>query len=308
MSFKTVRCATYGVSVLGLEWLRRLTRDRQVRIRLLSDVVQTDSRLVRSVTETIFAGGEIDCRTAPARPGPGGTREVVHPKILILDDVMAVVGSVNLTGKGLSLGIQPYNVEMSVGLSGTASQPTIKQLVEIFDRWWEDGQPLRSHLGDEDKKENQHMTQPEYVIFRDRPMWGIAQVQTEVTASLDRNSGSRFQTYRLLIQSIIQHVSRSRGSLSRRSIQNPVIPLRFSLPARVLQQSPTPRSTSGAWRLTGFRLRTVRANSIACPFSNSVTRQVLLSISAGLMYHGRCSLRTRSASAKRSRWDSSWNA
>ncbi len=162
--FKTVRCATYGVSVLGLEWLRRLTRDRQVHVRLLSDIMQTDSLLVRSVTETRFASGEIECRTVSTRPGTGGNEEgLFHPKILILDDAVAVVGSVNLTGKGLSLGIQPYNVEISVGLSGTVSQPTIKQLVDIFDRWWEDGQPLQSHLGDEDEKENRPMTQPEYL-------------------------------------------------------------------------------------------------------------------------------------------------
>ena len=180
ISFETVRCATYGVSVLGLEWLRRLTRDRQVHIRLLSDIVQTDSLLVRSITETKFASGEIECRTVSARAGPGGNKEgLFHPKILILDEAVAVVGSVNLTGKGLSLGIRPHNVEMSVGLSGTVSRPTIKQLVEIFDRWWEDSQPLRSDLRDEDKKENQHMAQPEYVVFRDRPMWGIAQVQSE---------------------------------------------------------------------------------------------------------------------------------
>ena len=180
ISFKTVRCATYGVSVPGLEWLRRLTRDRQVHIRLLSDVMQTNSMMVRSVTETIFSSGEIECRTVSARPGPGGNEEgLFHPKILILDEAMAAVGSANLTGKGLSLGIRPHNVEMSVGLSGTISRPTIEQSVEIFDRWWEDSQPLQSHLRDEDKKENQHMAQPEYVVFLDRPMWGIAQVQSE---------------------------------------------------------------------------------------------------------------------------------
>ena len=180
VSFKTIRCATYAVSALGLQWLRRLTRDQQVHIRLLSDVVQTDSRLVRSITETTFASGEIECRTAPARPGPVRDEEgLFHPKILILDDVAAVVGSVNLTGKGLGLGTQPHNVEMSVGLSGISSQPTIKQLVEVFDRWWKDGQTLRSHLDDKDEKENQQMAQPEYVVFRDRPLWGIAHVQTE---------------------------------------------------------------------------------------------------------------------------------
>ena len=178
--FKTIRCATYTVSVLGLQWIRRLTRDRQVQVKLLSDVGQTDSREVSSIIETMFAGGEIECRTASARPGPVRDEDgLFHPKILILDDVAAVVGSVNLTGKGLGLGIQPHNIEMSVGLSGKFSESTIKQLVEIFDRWWEDGQTLRPNLGDKKKKENQHMAQPEYVVFRDRPMWGIAQVQTE---------------------------------------------------------------------------------------------------------------------------------
>ena len=128
----------------------------------------------------MFASGEIECRTASARPGPVRDEDAIfHPKVLILDDAAAVVGSVNLTGKGLGLGIQPHNIELSVGLSGKFSESTIKQLVEIFDRWWEDGQTLWSNLGDKKKKENQHMAQPEYVVFRYRPMWGIAQVQTE---------------------------------------------------------------------------------------------------------------------------------
>ena len=180
VSFKMIRCATYAVSALGLQWLRRLTRDQQVQIRLLSDVVQTDSGLVCSITETTFASGEIECRTAPARSGPMEDEEgLFHPKILVLDDAAAVVGSVNLTGSGLGLGIQPHNVEMSVGLSGMSSQPTIGQLVKIFDRWWERGQPLLSHLDYGNRKENEQMAQPEYVAFRDRPMWGIAQVQSE---------------------------------------------------------------------------------------------------------------------------------
>ncbi len=180
VSFKTIRCATYAVSAPGLRWLRRLTRGRQVRIRLLSDVAQTDPRLVRSIMKTMFASGEIKCRTAPARLGPTRDEQgLFHPKILILDDVAAVVGSVNLTSKGLGLGIQPHNVEMSVGLSEMSSQPTIKQLVEVFDRWWEGGQPLWSHFDDQSKKENQDMAKPEYVVFRDQPMWGIAQMQSE---------------------------------------------------------------------------------------------------------------------------------
>ena len=180
MSFKTICCATYTVSTPGLQWLRRLTRDRQVHIKLLSDVEQTDPQLVRSIKATMFARDEIECRTAPARPGPVlNEKGLFHPKILIFDDVVAVIGSVNLTGKGLGLGIPPHNVEMSIGLSGTALQPTIKQLVEVFDHWWENGQALWSHLDEKNKKENQHMAQPEYVVFRDRPMWGIAQVQAQ---------------------------------------------------------------------------------------------------------------------------------
>lgn len=180
VSFKTIRCATFTVSVLGLQWIRRLTRYRQVQVKLLSDVGQTDSRMVSSIMETVFASGEIECRTASARPGPVRDEDAIfHPKVLILDDVAAVVGSVNLTGKGLGLGIQPHNIELSVGLSGKFSESTIKQLVEIFDRWWEDGQTLRPNLGDKKKKENQHMAHPKYVVFRGKPEWGIAQVQTE---------------------------------------------------------------------------------------------------------------------------------
>ena len=178
--FKTIRCATYTVSAPGLQWIRRLTRDRQVQVKLLSDMGQTDSRIVSSIMEAMFASGEIECRTASARPGPVRDEDgIFHPKILILDDAAAVVGSVNLTGKGLGLGIQPHNIEMSVGLSGKFLESTIKQLVEVFDHWWEDGKQMTAHQDEKNKEENQHMAQPEYVVFRDRPMWGIAQVQTE---------------------------------------------------------------------------------------------------------------------------------
>ena len=178
--FKTIRCATYTVSAPGLQWIRRLTRDRQVQVKLLSDVGQTDSRMVSSIMETMFPSGEIECRTASARPGPVIDEDgIFHPKILILDDTAAVVGSVNLTGKGLGLGIQPHNVELSIGLSGKFVESTVKQLVEVFDRWWEDGRPMPSHHEKKNKKGNQKMAQPEYVVFRDRPMWGIGQVQTE---------------------------------------------------------------------------------------------------------------------------------
>lgn len=180
VSPKTICCATYTVSRLGLQWLRHLTHNRQIHIRLLSDVVQTDSQLVRSITETMFASGEIECRTASARPGPVLDQEgLFHPKILILDEIAAVVGSVNLTGKGLGLGPQPHNIEVSVGLSETSSQSTIRQLVKMFDLWWEDSRPMQSYHDDENKEENQQMARPEYVTFRDQPMWGIAQVQNE---------------------------------------------------------------------------------------------------------------------------------
>ena len=185
MSFKTIRCATYAISAPGLQWLLRLARDHQAHIRLLSDGEQTDPQLVRSITATMFASGEIECRIAPARPGPVlNEKGLFHPKILILDETVAVVGSVNLTGKGLGVGIQPHNVEMSIGLSGTALQSTIRQLVEIFDRWWKDSQLLWSHLDHQNKKESQHMAQPEYVVFRDRPLWGIAQVQQNEGSNL----------------------------------------------------------------------------------------------------------------------------
>ena len=128
----------------------------------------------------MFVSGEIECRTASVRPGPVLDKEgLFHPKILIIDDIAAAVGSVNLTGKGLGLGPQPHNVEASVGLSGTSSQPTIRQLVEMFDLWWEDGRPMPSHHDDKNKREDQQMEQPKYVIFRGQPMWGIAQVQSE---------------------------------------------------------------------------------------------------------------------------------
>lgn len=177
--FKTVRCATYSVSEPGLHWLRRLTRDRQVQVKLLSDLGQTDPRKVLSSIGKVFANSEIECRIASARPGPARDEDgLFHPKILILDDAAAVVGSANLTGKGLELGIPPYNIELSIGLSRKSSGATIGQLVEIFDRWWEGSQTLQSNLDDKKQKEDQRM-QPEYVVFRDRPLWGIAQVQNE---------------------------------------------------------------------------------------------------------------------------------
>ena len=67
---------------------------------------------------------------------------------------------------------------MSIGLSGSQVRGTIARLVEFFDRWWEKATPLSS-IKKDSKEESHTMAQPEYVVFRGRPNWGIAQVQAE---------------------------------------------------------------------------------------------------------------------------------
>jgi len=101
-----------------------------------------------------------------------------HPKFIVLDDVAAVVGSANLSGKALGIGQGPHNIELSIGFSGHKFPETVEQLVQFFDQWWEKASPL-SFTKQCNEQEEQIMEQPDYVVFRNRPSWGIAQVQVE---------------------------------------------------------------------------------------------------------------------------------
>lgn len=173
-----IRCATFAVTPLGLRWLARLTDQGRVEVRLLYDVNQGHAKLAQYI-EQLLPENKMDLRVAPARLGPlADDLGLFHPKLLIFDDATAVVGSANLTGKALEIGPKPHNIEVSIGLSGAASRGTIAQLVQYFDEWWKKASsvPPRNQIR---KQESDTMSEPEYVVFRDRPNWGIAEVQTE---------------------------------------------------------------------------------------------------------------------------------
>ena len=173
-----IRCATFTVTRPGLRWLARLSDQGRVEVRLLCDVNQGHAELAQYI-EQLLPENKVDLRVAPARLGPlADDPGLFHPKLLIFDDATAVVGSANLTGKALEIGPKPHNIEVSIGLSGTASRGTIAQLVQYFDEWWKKASPVppRNQI---EKQESDTMNEPEYVVFQDRPNWGIAEVQTE---------------------------------------------------------------------------------------------------------------------------------
>ena len=175
-----IRCATFSLTPLGLRWLGRLSGQGVAEVRILCDVNQVRADLGPSVGEA-FPKNRAAIRLAPPRLGPSvADPGLFHPKLIILDDGAAVVGSVNLSGKALGIGPKPHNVEMSIGLSGIQARGTIARLVQIFDQWWENASPLSS-TKQNGEQEDQAMAQPDYVVFRGRPNWGIAQVQTEGT-------------------------------------------------------------------------------------------------------------------------------
>src|SRR5579871_824191 len=175
-----IRCATFAVGAPGLLWLLRLGREQSAQVRLLSDDGQSEPSSAPPAVWEAIEQGRLEWRTVGVRPGSTLSRVGwFHPKALLLDDQAASVGSANLTGMGLGLGIPPYHVEMSVGLSGTTAQTAIATLVEVFDRWWEDGRPVNISTQSPPNVGDRQMPQPEYVVFQDRPMWGIAQVQSE---------------------------------------------------------------------------------------------------------------------------------
>ena len=174
-----IRCATFSATPLGLGWLGRLS-GQNAEVRVLCDVNQAPADLAPSVAEA-FPKNRWSIRVAPSRLGPlVADPGLFHPKLIILDDGAAVVGSANLSGKALGIGPKPHNVEMSIGLSGAQARRTIARLVQFFDQWWEKASPLLSTNKDS-KEESIDMAQPDYVVFRGRPNWGIAQVQTEGT-------------------------------------------------------------------------------------------------------------------------------
>ncbi|MXY65738.1 hypothetical protein F4212_03260 [Candidatus Poribacteria bacterium] len=173
-----IRCTAYTVRPSGLRWLARLSEQIEATVKILCDVTQNHAELVQWIEE-LFPGDKSALRITPVRLGPfTNVIGLFHPKIFILDDVAAVVGSANLTGQALEIGPKPHNVEVSIGLSGGTSGETISQLVQYFDEWWEKASPL-SPANLNRKVESNIMSNPEYVIFQDRPNWGIAEVQTE---------------------------------------------------------------------------------------------------------------------------------
>ncbi len=173
-----IRCATYTVTALGLRWLGRVSTHSNVEVRVLCDPRQASTDLSRDIRRA-FPNSKMTIRIAPIRLAPSmDDTGLFHPKMVILDDVVAAVGSANLTGRALSIGREPYNVEMSIGLSGVKSRAAVARLVRCFDSWWEKSSPILSANRQYEEEANS-MAQEEYVVFRGRPNWGIAQIQSE---------------------------------------------------------------------------------------------------------------------------------
>ena len=173
-----IRCATFSATPLGLQWLARLSWRSETNFRVLCDVNQAHADLARTIADT-FPPKKASVRLAPPRVGPSVTDPgLFHPKVILIDRRAAVVGSANLSGKALGIGPKPHNAEMSIGLSGDPVRDTIERLVEFFDHWWQEAKPLSSSEK-HTEEEGRTMAQPEYVVFRGRPNWGIAQVQSE---------------------------------------------------------------------------------------------------------------------------------
>ena len=130
-----IRCATFLATPLGLRWLGRLSGVGGAEVRLLCDVNQGCADLVKGIREAFPTNGAT-LRVAPAELGPSTDNPgLFHPKMIIVDDTVAVIGSANLTGKALEIGPKPHNVEMSVGLLGSRSRATIVRLSQYFDQW-----------------------------------------------------------------------------------------------------------------------------------------------------------------------------
>lgn len=171
-----IRCTTYVVRRLGLRWLAGLSNERKIEVRVLCDSGQANVEIA-PIVDKLFTTNELEIRVIPTRQGIHTDNSgLFHPKSILLDDTVAIIGSANLTGKALELGPKPYNIELSVGLSGPTTVQTIVKLVKHFETWWDKASPLilKPHNTKREK-----LILPEYIVFKNRPNWGIAEVQTE---------------------------------------------------------------------------------------------------------------------------------
>ncbi len=123
--------------------------------------------------------GYAEWRTVPAALGPSPGKEGwFHSKVILFDEHTGVVGSANLTGVALGLSIPPHHTEMSVGLQGPGAQDALDTLSRTFEKWWQRSKPVPPPETEASGGENAMNHTPEYVAFKKRPAWGIAQVQT----------------------------------------------------------------------------------------------------------------------------------
>ena len=99
-----IRCATFSIGSPEILWLTAIANQCNARVLLLSDVDQTDANIEPPQFRKLLSAGSAHWRLSPARPGYAATETgYFHPKVLIFDDRAAVVGSANLTGRGLGL-------------------------------------------------------------------------------------------------------------------------------------------------------------------------------------------------------------
>lgn len=177
MRVQCIRCATFAVGAPGLLWLAGWAHQCNATVELLSDIGQTDPAITPGPFLELITAGRACWRLAPKRPG-GTLAEIglFHPKVILLDDYAAAVGSANLTGRALGLSIQPHHSEVSVGLRGDSFRGTIQQLLETFDRWWVESAPI--DLSVELSRLEREPIMPEYVVFERSPRWGIGHIQT----------------------------------------------------------------------------------------------------------------------------------
>jgi superfamily II DNA or RNA helicase len=171
-----IRCATFSIGSPGILWLTAIAKQCDAKILLLSDVDATDPNAAPPHFRQLLSAGSAQWRVLPGRPG-NAPRETgyFHPKVIIFDDHAAVVGSANLTGRALGLGVPPYHLEMSVGLRGEPARASIAALLKAYEQWWENSVAFEPQIsGDQAEGES---LMPEYVAFTQRPIWGIGQVQ-----------------------------------------------------------------------------------------------------------------------------------
>ena len=121
-----IKCATFAVGSPGLLWLVGLARRRHAHLQILSDEGQTNPTIAPLSLLELISDGQAQWHAVAATPGPlPGKEGWFHPKILLFDDRIAVVGSANLTGCGLGLSIPPHHTEMSVGFRGPGAQAAL---------------------------------------------------------------------------------------------------------------------------------------------------------------------------------------